>query len=158
MNCRLADATATRAFGQALACVLGQTPHGLVISLVGELGAGKTELVRATIQALGHEGPVASPSYTLIEPYELSRRTARHMDLYRLGDPEEIEYLGIRDIEADDLLFIEWAERGTGYLPSIDIEFTLTYEQTARRLGAKTNTTRGAAVLERLAPSRHRPG
>ena len=151
MNRLLADVEATRELGCMLAETLVETSHGVVISLSGELGAGKTELVRATIQALGHEGPVVSPSYTLIEPYQLYHRTARHMDLYRLGDPEELEYLGIRDIEATDLVFIEWAERGVGYLPQIDLELTLDYEDTARRFQARATTQRGTALLDRLA-------
>ncbi|ROO29130.1 tRNA (adenosine(37)-N6)-threonylcarbamoyltransferase complex ATPase subunit type 1 TsaE [Salinisphaera japonica] len=150
MNRLLADVEATRVMGHVLAETLQETPHGVVISLSGELGAGKTELVRATIQALGHDGPVVSPSYTLIEPYELCHRTARHMDLYRLGDPEELEYLGIRDIEAMDLVFIEWAERGAGYLPPIDLELRLDYEHTARRFQARAATQRGTALLDRL--------
>ena len=150
MNLLLADAAATRAFGRRLAAALEDVADGLTISLEGELGAGKTELVRATIQALGHQGPVVSPSYTLIEPYDLCHRTARHMDLYRLGDPEELEYLGVRDIEPTDLIFIEWAIRGEGYLPTIDLLLTLDYEHTARRLYARARTARGGEVLSRL--------
>jgi len=102
-------------FGVRLSQRLAQ---GGVVYLSGDLGVGKTTLVRGLLRALGHEGRVKSPSYGLIESYELGKLNVHHLDLYRLGDPEEIECLGIADLLDDNsLLLIEWAEKGSGCLP-----------------------------------------
>ncbi|MES1951756.1 ATPase [Salinisphaera sp. S4-8] len=131
----LADAAATDALGHRLAAALRVFDRGIVISLRGELGAGKTALARAILRGLGHEGRVVSPSYTLVEPYTLGARTLFHLDLYRLGDPEELEFLGIREIDTGrDWVFIEWAERGAGFLPPLDLEIRLAYAGSARQV------------------------
>jgi len=111
-------------FGVPLAARLAD---GGVVYLSGDLGVGKTTLVRGLLRAMGHEGRVKSPSYGLVESYELEGLTVHHLDLYRLADPEEIEYLGIADLlDERSLLLVEWAEKGTGFLPpaslGIDIE------------------------------------
>ena len=111
-------------FGVPLAARLAD---GGVVYLSGDLGVGKTTLVRGLLRAMGHEGRVKSPSYGLVESYELEGLTVHHLDLYRLADPEEIEYLGIADLlDERSLLLVEWAEKGTGFLPPaslrIDIE------------------------------------
>ena len=142
----LADPSATDALGARLARTLRQWPDGLVVALDGELGAGKTALTRATLVALGHDGRVGSPSYTLIEPYEVLDRGFHHLDLYRLGDAEELEFLGIRDIDsAGDWLFIEWSCRGQGFLPPIDLRIELAYEHEARRARILALSERGQA-------------
>ncbi len=112
----LADSTATEALGARLASAL---PTPAIVYLQGDLGAGKTTLVRGLLRALGHVGAVKSPTYTLIEPYELAGRRILHCDLYRLTDPEELEFLGLRD-ELDDKSWwlIEWPECGYGWLPT----------------------------------------
>ncbi|GAB3679237.1 tRNA (adenosine(37)-N6)-threonylcarbamoyltransferase complex ATPase subunit type 1 TsaE [Salinisphaera aquimarina] len=148
---RLVDAAATDALGAMVARALIGHDGGLVVSLVGELGAGKTALARATLRGLGHQGAVVSPSYTLVEPYPIGGRTFHHLDLYRLGDPEELEFLGVRDIDtAHDWLFVEWAERGAGFLPPVDMVIELTYAKTGRDAQIRPLTGLGARFFEGL--------
>lgn len=111
----LAQAEQTAALGARLARGL---PDRGSLHLHGDLGAGKTTLVRGLLQALGHAGPVRSPTYTLVEPYRLDGgRQLFHLDLYRLADPEELELLGLRELTAEGFLLVEWPERGAGVLP-----------------------------------------
>ena len=127
----LADAAATERLGARLAPLLDP---GAVVYLQGDLGAGKTTLVRGLLHALGHQGTVRSPTYTLVEPYPFASHTVYHLDLYRLGDPEELEYLGLRDFIADrGVLLIEWPERGRGWLPPADLCVRLDHLPQGRR-------------------------
>jgi tRNA threonylcarbamoyladenosine biosynthesis protein TsaE len=115
---------ASAALGAALAAALPASGRAtaLVLALQGSLGAGKTTVARALLRALGETGPVRSPSYTLLEPYELVDWRVRHLDLYRLGDPEEVQALGLRDeLQPGTLLLVEWPERGAGHLPPADL-------------------------------------
>ncbi len=131
----LADSHATEQAGRVLASVA--QPHHLIF-LEGTLGAGKTTLVRGFLHALGHQGAVKSPTYTLVEPYALP--TARiqqvyHFDLYRLGDPEELEYLGFRDyLDSHAVCLVEWAEKGIGFLPAAHLCVHLEYANEGRKL------------------------
>lgn len=108
----------TDAVGAALAQSLPATSQGLLIELHGDLGMGKTALTRALLRALGVTGSVRSPTYTLCEPYEAGGWQVMHMDLYRLGDPEELDYLGVRELDSPGTLaIVEWPDNGAGWLP-----------------------------------------
>ncbi len=110
-------------------------PEKCVIYLKGELGAGKTTLVRSVLRAAGFQGTVKSPTYMLVEEYKVTGREIFHFDLYRLKDPEELEWMGIRDyFQRPCLSFIEWPEMGTGFLPSADLEMRLAILNDKRRL------------------------
>ena len=152
----LADEQSTIAVGEGLAkIVLAQneqddkTPSALIVHLNGDLGAGKTTLTRGFVRGMGHKGNVKSPTYTLVEPYELPPWQVYHFDLYRLGDAEELEYMGIRDYFAENCCcFIEWPEKGAGILPKADIVIELDYQDEQRTVELFACSTRGEAVLQ----------
>ena len=103
--------------------------------LQGDLGTGKTTLVRGFLRGLGYRGKVKSPTYTLLEPYELDDRVCYHFDLYRLADPEELEYLGLVDLlDSRAILLVEWPERGADRLPPADLLLRFEHAGDARRL------------------------
>jgi tRNA threonylcarbamoyladenosine biosynthesis protein TsaE len=112
-----------------------------VVFLRGDLGAGKTTLVRGLLRGLGHQGSVRSPTYTLIEPYEVGDQRVYHLDLYRLGDPQELEYLGLRDLlDGEGLVLVEWPERGVGMLPEPELVIEIEHAPAGRRLRFWPNT------------------
>lgn len=141
------DVAAMEAVGARLAC--GHEP-GFAIYLRGELGSGKTTLVRGFLRALGHAGAVKSPTYTLVEPYELGAVSAHHVDFYRLSDPEELEFMGIRDyFGGDAVCLVEWPERALGRLPLPDLEVTIAYSDSGRRLSLTAFTPAGERAVAR---------
>ena len=147
---RLADsAAAMEALGEWLAPLLRP---GTVIFLRGELGAGKTTLVRGLLRAVGHTGSVKSPTYTLVEPYALAGLQIFHFDLYRLKDPEELEFLGMRDyLEGQGVCLVEWPERGAGMLPGPDIDILIESLQQGRRVRVTAHTDIGRQRLREIA-------
>lgn len=139
---------AQEALGAALARVC---PESCVIYLEGDLGAGKTTLTRGFLRALGHKGVVRSPTYTLLEPYPLTTRACYHLDLYRLADPEELEYLGLRDLLRDPaVLLVEWPERGAGGLPTPDLRIRIAYAGAGRRIDLEAASAVGVELLARV--------
>jgi len=144
----LPDEASMVAFGERLAALASD---GGVIFLHGDLGMGKTTLCRGVLHGFGHTGAVKSPTYTLVEPYETARGRVYHFDLYRLSDPEELEYLGIRDYFDDDSLsLIEWPERGAGVLPQADLEIGIEPAGAGRRLSWQYNTEKGRLLADKL--------
>lgn len=149
----LADEDATLALGAALAEAAAAiaSEHGLIIFLHGDLGAGKTTLTRGLLRTLGVSGAVKSPTYTLVEPYALNGLTAYHFDLYRLRDPEELEFMGVRDyFQPGSLCIVEWPQRGADFLPKPDIVLNIQPLDAGRSVEIATNGAIGALLLKRL--------
>lgn len=129
----------------------GYCDQGLVIYLQGPLGAGKTTFTRGFIRGLGYVGKVKSPTYTLVEEYSLQGRNCFHFDLYRLADPEELEFMGIRDFTLEqDILLIEWPDKGVGFLPAADLIINISYLETGRTVQILANSEKGNLFLKQL--------
>jgi tRNA threonylcarbamoyladenosine biosynthesis protein TsaE len=148
IEARISSPEAMEALGARIADAL--MPGG-VIFFHGDLGAGKTTLIRGVLHGLGHRGAVKSPTYTLVEPYELKRFSVYHFDLYRLNDPEELEFIGVRDyLEGPGVCLIEWAERGAAVLRDPDVDVTIERAGDARIVRLAARTEYGAGLLRDL--------
>lgn len=145
----LPDPVATEALGAAL---WRSWPGGqCVVLLDGDLGAGKTTLVRGLLRAAGHAGAVRSPTYTLMEPYEVTAGRVVHLDLYRLADAEELEFLGLRDeLGPGTLILVEWPERGRGALPTEDLRIALADADHGREAALTALTPVAAAMAQSI--------
>lgn len=148
----LSDAEATAALGARLAAT---RPGRAVVHLHGDLGAGKSTLARALLRALGVTGTIRSPTYTLIERYGLSDGEAAHLDLYRLGDAGELDFLGLDELQdAAALWLVEWPERGGTALPAADLVIHLALDGEGRRAVLEPRSEAGRGWLQRLDPAR----
>ncbi len=148
----LADEAATLAFGAILAQAL---QPGLVVYLHGNLGAGKTTLVRGFLHAAGHIGKVKSPTYTLVEPYTLPAYNVYHFDLYRFNDDEEWEAAGFRDyFNAQSVCIIEWPEKAENVLPTPDINITFTINTSGRSVSLSAHSAPGQQFLQNIVKTR----
>jgi len=142
----LADEQATSQLGEQLARLLGDRRAGWLVLLQGDLGAGKSTLARAMLRAFGHEGAAPSPTYTLVEPYELPGGTVYHIDLYRISGFDELEYLGFSDL-ADGLVILEWPERAPELTAQADLLVRLTFDGGARRATVEALSPRAQQLV-----------
>jgi tRNA threonylcarbamoyladenosine biosynthesis protein TsaE len=148
LKTNLPDEQATLALGAAVGFAL---EPGLVIYLSGELGAGKTTLARGLLRALGHTGPVKSPTYTLVEVYEVSRLHLHHFDFYRFRDPREWTDAGFREsFNGRTVSLIEWPEKAAGQLPPADLRIHLGLLATGRSAELTSSTPAGQKLLSRI--------
>ncbi len=142
--------------GEALQEALGSQLARLVtppccLFLQGDLAAGKTTLARGFLRGLGYEGRVKSPTYTLLEPYELTDIACYHFDLYRLSDPEELSFLGLDDLQREDAIWlVEWPERGEGVLPEPDLLISIAHQGEARVLRFIPHSEKGVQIINNL--------
>jgi len=150
MNLFLDDEAATQALARQLRAALPAELEGLTILLEGDLGAGKSTFARALIHALGHSGPVPSPTYTLVEPYRLSVGNIYHIDLYRVTSEEELEFLGWSELD-DGLRLVEWPQRAPGLSAAADVRITLAYAAAGRHAEFAALSGRGQQLLARMA-------
>ena len=147
----LPDEAATIAFGQEVLDALPADLAGWTLLLRGELGAGKSTFARALIRAAGHEGPVPSPTYTLVEPYSLSRGNIYHVDLYRVSEEEELRYLGWNELD-NGCRIVEWPDRAPGITEQADLSLTLAYDGEGRTADLVGLSDRGKALVSGLTP------
>lgn len=149
MTIFLPDEAATIEFARRLLRVLPDDLAGWTVLLQGELGAGKSTFARALIKAAGHEGPVPSPTYTLVEPYRLPRGNIYHIDLYRISDEEELRFLGWNELD-DGCRLVEWPDRAPGLLAQADLALTLSFSGDGREGDLEGWSDRGTALVADL--------
>ncbi|MBQ13724.1 MAG: tRNA (adenosine(37)-N6)-threonylcarbamoyltransferase complex ATPase subunit type 1 TsaE [Gammaproteobacteria bacterium] len=166
----LADEDATVSYGKLLAnatfstsdgpyhgdTVPGRPTSGGIIHLSGELGAGKTTLTRGIMRGYNYTGPVKSPTYTMVEPYEFDSCHIYHFDLYRLAEPEEVLYLGIEDyFRPENLCIVEWPEKGIPVIPAADLTIELVIKGSGRTVNCSANSPLGEQILASILNSRN---
>jgi tRNA threonylcarbamoyladenosine biosynthesis protein TsaE len=149
MRRHLPDVAATEALAEQLHSVLPADTAGWTLLLEGELGAGKSTFARALISAMGHGGAIPSPTYTLVEPYELPGRIVYHIDLYRISDEEELRYLGWTEMD-DGFRLVEWPDRAPGLMQAADLNIRLSYEEDGRSAEFIGLSPRSDDLLARL--------
>jgi tRNA threonylcarbamoyladenosine biosynthesis protein TsaE len=149
MKLQLRDAGATSSLAARLRAVLPDDLAGWTLLLEGELGAGKSTFARALIHAMGHDGAVPSPTYTLVEPYHLPAVTIYHIDLYRVSDDEELRFLGWTDLE-DGFRLVEWPERVPGLAATADLLLHLDYADHGRRAELRALSARAKGLVSLL--------
>jgi len=145
----LADEAATMALAEQLYAALAGEFARWTILLRGELGAGKSTFARAFIKAAGHEGPVPSPTYTLVEPYDLASGNIYHVDLYRVSGTEELRYLGWNELD-DGIRLVEWPERAPGLEDEADLILELEYAGSSRLARLLALNERGSALIQKI--------
>lgn len=149
MKLQLDNESATVALAERLNRVLPADTAGWTLLLEGELGAGKSTFARGLIRAMGHDGAVPSPTYTLVEPYELAGRVIYHVDLYRITEEEELRFLGWNELE-DGLRIVEWPDRAPELLAAADLRLTLAYAGAGREARIVGLSERGTGLLTAL--------
>ena len=154
MHVFLPDNDATEALGQALART---RPAAAVVHLQGDLGAGKSTLARALLRTLGVAGAIRSPTYTLVERYPVEGGEAWHLDLYRIGNAGELDFLGLDEDEAA-LWLVEWPERGAGALPPLDLHVALEMQGDGRKACLQAHSPAGRAWLAQVEQAGHLRG
>lgn len=149
MRTFLPDEAATGALAEAVASALPDAIGGLTLLLEGDLGAGKSTFARSLIHAMGHSGPVPSPTYTLVEPYDLPPGNVYHIDLYRVSSEDELRYLGWNELD-EGFRIVEWPERAPGIAAEADLRVHLAYEGSGRSAEIEARSARGERILADL--------
>ena len=149
MSMLLQDEGATVALATELAAALPASTAGLTLLLRGDLGTGKSTFARALIRALGHSGPVPSPTYTLVEPYDLPGGMVYHIDLYRVSAEEELRYLGWTELD-EGFRIVEWPDRAPGIAAKADIAVELEYEEPGRGADVVALSEAGQRIVDRM--------
>lgn len=150
LSIELPDESATLSVGRLLAASCRKS-EGLVIYLSGNLGMGKTTLTRGWLRAMGYDGAVKSPTYTLVESYQTGEKNFYHFDLYRLMDPEELEFMGVRDyFDGQSICVIEWPDKGEGLIASPDLEIKLSVHGYGRMMEIEAGSSSGTRFLDDL--------
>ena len=150
MIVELPEVAATDELAERIAAALPSRPAGWTLLLEGELGAGKSTLARALIGSTGHSGPVPSPTYTLVEPYDTGRGMIYHIDLYRVSSPDELHFLGWTELD-DGLRLVEWPDRAPELAAQADIRVRLAYRDSGRLAELEGLSGRGRSVVQQLA-------